>query len=193
MSDCRKDNFIRALFHSTWENMGCDIDGQELQDLGVKYGVLVSRSAAQEEYDNEDWWGHDWDMEAGSVLFELHPSLRQPLSEPRGPSMTEQTPAMHALLQYQQADMDGITVTTSRQAIHEVEDEYKVLQAENELLRGERDRQYDYNVEKIAEYAALQAENERLREVLKNTLDYIPGEAHDRAIAALNPKESKTQ
>jgi len=47
------------------------------------------------------------------------------------------TPALEALLNYQQADMDGIMVTTFRQAIHEVADEYASLKAINaELLEA---------------------------------------------------------
>jgi hypothetical protein len=41
------------------------------------------------------------------------------------------------------------------------------LTAEVERLTGERDRQYDYNVEQIAKQAALEAENEKLRAALR--------------------------
>lgn len=40
---------------------------------------------------------------------------------------TKRSPGFQALMNYQQADMDGIMVTTSRQAIHEVADEYVEL------------------------------------------------------------------
>lgn len=35
--------------------------------------------------------------------------------------------ALEAILNYQQADMDGIIVTTSRQAIHEVAESYETI------------------------------------------------------------------
>lgn len=49
--------------------------------------------------------------------------------------MSEQSPAHHALMQYGQADEEGIIVTVSRQAIHEVSDEIDRLKAENAELR----------------------------------------------------------
>jgi len=52
--------------------------------------------------------------------------------------MTEAKPlplsALTALLQYQQADEDGVMVLASRQAIHEVSDYITSLQAENAAL-----------------------------------------------------------
>jgi len=39
----------------------------------------------------------------------------------------ERSPAHEALMKYQQADMDGIMVLVSRQAIHEVDDEIRAL------------------------------------------------------------------
>lgn len=47
--------------------------------------------------------------------------------------------ALNALLAYHQADMDGIIVTTSRQAIHEVADELTALRAVNSELAGALD------------------------------------------------------
>lgn len=43
--------------------------------------------------------------------------------------------AIEALLAYQQADMEGIMVLTSRQAIHEVTDEIKRLRVALEAIR----------------------------------------------------------
>lgn len=58
-------------------------------------------------------------------------------SQPRviGNSDSLQSGALKHLLQYQQADEEGIMVLTSRQAIHEVADDLQALQAENERLR----------------------------------------------------------
>jgi len=49
--------------------------------------------------------------------------------------MSEEYGPLEALLDYGQADMEGIIVTTSRQAIHEVADELTALRAENAELR----------------------------------------------------------
>ena len=46
--------------------------------------------------------------------------------------------AISALLSYGQADMDGVLVTTSRQAIHEVVDAYRALRDELDAARSER-------------------------------------------------------
>ena len=54
--------------------------------------------------------------------------------------MSEQSPAHHALMQYGQADEEGIIVTVSRQAIHEVSDEIDRLKAENERMRDARQK-----------------------------------------------------
>lgn len=47
--------------------------------------------------------------------------------------------ALDALLNYQQADMDGTMVLTSRQAIHEIANYALQLAQEAEQLRKERD------------------------------------------------------
>ena len=47
--------------------------------------------------------------------------------------------ASNALLNYRQADSDGIMVLTSREAIHVVLNEYMKLATESEQLRKERD------------------------------------------------------
>jgi hypothetical protein len=47
-----------------------------------------------------------------------------------------------------------------------------------ERLTGERDRQYDYNVEQIAKQAALEAENEKLSRDYQSARD-----AHDKVLA----------
>ena len=51
--------------------------------------------------------------------------------------MSEQSPAVKALLNYSQADMDGIIVTVSRQAIHEVVDELDTLRTRAETAEAE--------------------------------------------------------
>jgi uncharacterized protein YigA (DUF484 family) len=50
--------------------------------------------------------------------------------------MSEQSPAVTALLSYSQADMDGIIVTVSRQAIHEVVDELTALRTRAETAEA---------------------------------------------------------
>lgn len=49
--------------------------------------------------------------------------------------MSEEYTALDALLDYGQADMEGIIVTTSRQAIHEVAAELTALRTSNQELR----------------------------------------------------------
>lgn len=59
--------------------------------------------------------------------------------------MTEATPsaANRALMDYRQADMDGVMVTVSRQAIHECNDEIADLKAENACLASYAKRASD--------------------------------------------------
>jgi len=52
-------------------------------------------------------------------------------------------PAVKALLNYQQADMDGTLVLTSRQAIHEVVARIEELEAALRYLVGECDEDMD--------------------------------------------------
>lgn len=61
--------------------------------------------------------------------------------------IVERSDALTALLNYEQADMDGTMVRTSRQAIHEVAAEIEALrkmnvslEGENSHLEAERDR-----------------------------------------------------
>lgn len=50
--------------------------------------------------------------------------------------MDDKSPAHEALLQYQQADQDGIMVLVSRQAIHEVSDEIERLRDALQTMKG---------------------------------------------------------
>jgi len=52
--------------------------------------------------------------------------------------IVERSPAHEALMDYQPADMDGVMVTVSRQAIHEVDDEIERLLADLEKAKADR-------------------------------------------------------
>ena len=54
--------------------------------------------------------------------------------------MNERSPAHNALLNYNQADEDGVMVLVSRQAIHEVSDEIAVLRAELTVIAALADK-----------------------------------------------------
>ena len=64
---------------------------------------------------------------------------------------TSKEAAWHALMNYQQADEDGIMVLVSRQAIHECRDERDALRAQLQAARDEA-------LEEAAEVATVRAE-----------------------------------
>lgn len=98
--------------------------------------------------------------------------------------------AREALLNYQQADQDGILVITSRQAIHEVDDALTALEAERDALGIAL-----HAAEIMAEMAetkvgsritALEAENARLRDLLKQCADELADEIETNYVAIMD-------
>ena len=112
--------------------------------------------------------------------------------------------ALKALMDYEQADEDGIMALASRQAIHEVYDDIKCLTAENANLSQRLERYIEIAHVTGNEACALKAEIDRLKgelEGFKNQCrgcgDLLKAACHERdrlrealeAIANLYPGE----
>ena len=105
--------------------------------------------------------------------------------------IVERSPAHEALMNYQQADMDGIMVTVSRQAIHEVDDEITRLRSRLDVEGSQLvalDRSHADLARKLAKVGA---ENERLKRVAHHATHYAKIARNalvrlERAVADLN-------
>ena len=89
-------------------------------------------------------------------------------------------PFITVLLNYAQADEDGIMVLTSRQAIHETVDDYQALEAENLALK---DAVFKYG----NEYTKLQLKIDKLEQALELIVrlnDYNFFNLYDAAVTA---------
>ena len=98
--------------------------------------------------------------------------------------------AWHALMNYQQADMDGIMVLVSRQAIHECKDDRVALAAERDTLAKRSKRvveKYfklvDRYGEKVEELNTLKAQLAEARAESELTADMLP----DKIMASSQP------
>lgn len=85
--------------------------------------------------------------------------------------MTEKSAAMQALLNYQQADMDGVMVIVFRQAVHEVDDEIERLREALELAAPVACGAFCPSVKKTGEEWTHSPECEAIRAALKGGLN----------------------
>lgn len=72
---------------------------------------------------------------------------------------TSKEAAWDALMNYQQADEDGIMVLVSRQAIHECKGERDALRAQLQAARDEALEEADISVQRVADMCSSEAES----------------------------------
>lgn len=83
----------------------------------------------------------------------------------------DENPALNALLDYQQADEEGIMVLVSRQAIHEVAD---TIEAQAEQIADLTDERDDYAQAARAEASERERAHRQIAELVKGMEDALP-------------------